>query len=87
MRPRTKFRAGGDRSGVVSWSCGGAFEALEARVLLTGFTWSAEEVYFAELINRARMDPIAEAARLNIDPTSGLSLAETGRIRLLSRLR
>ncbi len=46
-------------------------EPLEPRRLLSAFT--AEEVYLAELINRARTDPQAEALRLGIDLTLGLT--------------
>ncbi|VAX36640.1 hypothetical protein MNBD_PLANCTO03-103, partial [hydrothermal vent metagenome] len=47
-------------------------EALEPRCLLSsGFT--TEEVYFAELVNRARSDPQAEGLRLGIDLTEGLT--------------
>jgi len=49
-------------------------EALEPRALL--FSWTPQEVYFAELINRARANPAAEAARLNLDLTTGLTSAE-----------
>ena len=47
-------------------------EALEARCLLSS-TFTAEEVYFAELVNRARSDPQAEGVRLGIDLTEGLT--------------
>ncbi len=49
-------------------------DALEPRTLL--FAWSPQEVYFAELVNRARANPAAEAARLGIDLTAGLTFAE-----------
>ncbi|MDQ7012439.1 MAG: CAP domain-containing protein [Planctomycetota bacterium] len=48
------------------------FESLEARQLLSG-GMTADEVYLSELINRARMDPAAEAARLGFDLTDGLT--------------
>lgn len=52
-------------------------EPLEPRCLLSGFT--GEEVYFAELVNRARMDPDAESARLGFDLTTGLNADELQR--------
>ncbi len=51
-----------------------SLESLEPRTLL--FAWTAQEVYFAELVNRARANPTAEAARLGIDLTLGLTTAE-----------
>lgn len=50
-------------------------ETLESRQLLSG-TFTAEEVYLAELINRARLDPAVEAARLGMDFSSGLNQGE-----------
>lgn len=52
-------------------------EPLESRLLLTNtvvptVVASANEVYFLELINRARANPTAEAARLGIDLNEGL---------------
>jgi uncharacterized protein YkwD len=49
------------------------FEALEPRTLLA---YSGAEVELAELINRARANPGAEAARLSLDLTVGLTTAE-----------
>lgn len=49
------------------------FESLEGRSL---FSWTSQEVYLLELVNRARYDPLAEAARLGIDLASGLTPAE-----------
>ncbi|MBY0262310.1 MAG: hypothetical protein K2Q20_08185, partial [Phycisphaerales bacterium] len=54
-------------------------EALEPRTLLSS-TFSAQEVYLAELINRARANPQAEATRLGLNLSSGLSIAEQQRI-------
>ncbi len=56
---------------------GARFESLEARSL---FSWSAQEVYLLELVNRARFDPLAESARLGVDLTAGLSAAELFRL-------
>lgn len=53
-------------------------ETLEPRTLL--FAWSAEEVYLSELVNRARANPAAEAQRLGLDLTSGLTSAELARL-------
>jgi uncharacterized protein YkwD len=53
-------------------------ERLEDRALL--FAWSSQEVYFAELVNRARANPQAEAARLGLDLTAGLNGAEIARL-------
>lgn len=47
-------------------------EALEGRCLLSS-VFTAEEVYFSELVNRARSDPQAEGVRLGIDLTDGLT--------------
>lgn len=55
-------------------------EQLEARALLTGFAWTAQEVYLAELVNRARANPLAEGARLGIDLSVGLDSAELARL-------
>ena len=49
-------------------------EPLEPRTLM--FAWSAQEVYFAELVNRARANPAAEAQRLGLDFSAGLNYAE-----------
>lgn len=54
----------------------GMFESLESRQLLTGFSWTANEVYLSELVNRARSNPLAEGARLGIDLTAGLTAGE-----------
>ena len=50
-------------------------ESLEARKLLSS-TFSAQEVYLAELVNRARSDPQAEEARLGFSLTDGLTQEE-----------
>lgn len=55
------------------------FETLERRVVLS-FTWSSEEVYLVELVNRARADPAAEAARTGIDLTADLNANELARL-------
>lgn len=51
-------------------------EELEQRRLLTPFSWSAAEVYFSELVNRARANPAAEAVRLGISLAGGLTSGE-----------
>lgn len=56
-----------------------ALEALEQRSLLTS-VFSAQEVYFLELVNRARANPQAEAQRLNMNLSAGLTLTEASRI-------
>ncbi|MCC6319973.1 MAG: hypothetical protein IT438_00875 [Phycisphaerales bacterium] len=58
---------------------GGAvgLEPLEGRALL--FAWTAQEVYLTELVNRARANPAAEATRLGLDLTAGLSAGEMAR--------
>ena len=48
------------------------FESLEPRRLLSAVP-TAEEVLMVELINRARANPAAEAARLRIDLNEGLN--------------
>jgi hypothetical protein len=54
-------------------------EELEQRIVLSGFSWTSEEVYLAELVNRARANPSAEALRLGIDLTDGLTASELAR--------
>ncbi len=54
-------------------------EALEPRTLLS-FSWSADEVYLAELVNRARANPQAEATRLGLNLSAGLTSAEQARL-------
>ncbi len=51
-----------------------ALEPLESRTLL--YSWTPQEVFFAELINRARANPLAEADRLGLNFATGLSQAE-----------
>lgn len=51
------------------------FESLEPRLVLA-FTWSSEEVYLVELVNRARMDPSSEGLRTGVDLTADLSAGE-----------
>ena len=48
-------------------------EALEARTLRAAVTPTAYEQYMVELINRARMNPAAEAQRYNITINEGLA--------------
>ena len=55
-------------------------ECLEPRVLLSTFSWTAEEVYLLELVNRARANPQAEGLRLGIDLTAGLTSGERDRL-------
>jgi|GEM_PF-1638548 len=55
-----------------------ALEPLEARALFT-FAWSSSEVYLAELVNRARANPAAEATRLGLNLTAGLTAGELAR--------
>ncbi|MBK7404219.1 MAG: hypothetical protein IPJ41_06195 [Phycisphaerales bacterium] len=52
-----------------------SFELLEQRHVLS-FSWSSEEVYLVELVNRARADPQAEALRTGVDLTADLSTDE-----------
>lgn len=54
-------------------------DALEPRTLLTS-VFTAEEVYFAELVNRARANPQAEAVRLGLNFSNGLTIAEQARL-------
>lgn len=55
-------------------------ERLEDRLVMANFAWTAEEVYMLELVNRARANPVAEAARLGVDLTAGLSDLELARL-------
>ncbi len=54
-------------------------EPLEPRQLLA-FSWSAEEVYLLELVNRARVNPMAEGALLGLDLTKDLTDAEIAKL-------
>ncbi|HZW11148.1 MAG TPA: CAP domain-containing protein [Phycisphaerales bacterium] len=56
------------------------FESLEPRLVLADFSWSSEEVYLVELVNRARADPSAEALRTGVDLTAELSAEELERL-------
>lgn len=56
------------------------FEHLEDRLVMANFSWSAEEVYMLELVNRARANPVAEAARLGVDLTAGLTSGELAKL-------
>jgi uncharacterized protein YkwD len=64
-----------DRSGQ-----GSLFESLEPRLVLADFSWTSEEVYLVELVNRARADPSAEALRTGVDLTAELSAEELARL-------
>ncbi len=82
---RTELGAVGRRGGNASrrspgLRAGEAFgvEALEGRVLL--FAWTAQEVYLAELVNRARANPTAEGTRLGLNLAAGLTTAELARL-------
>lgn len=55
-------------------------EPLESRTLLTAFSWTPQEVYLSELVNRARANPLAEGVRLGLDLSLGLSAAEQARL-------
>src|SRR5262245_27110890 len=55
-------------------------EELEARTLMTGFSWTADELYLTELVNRARANPLAEGSRLGIDLSAGLTSQELLRL-------
>lgn len=73
---RFQPRSGAARSLLAGAGSAGAFgcEALEPRALMYAFT--PGEVYLTELINRARTNPMAEAARLGINLNSNLTLGE-----------
>lgn len=47
---------------------------------MLSFSWTPQEVYLAELVNRARANPVAEGVRLGVNLTSGLSSAEQARL-------
>lgn len=66
------------RAGIAGDHAGEMFESLEQRTLL--FAWTPQEVYLAELVNRARANPTAEGTRLGIDLTAGLSGPELARL-------
>ncbi|MCC6677352.1 MAG: hypothetical protein IT436_09425 [Phycisphaerales bacterium] len=51
------------------------FDPLEPRTLLS-FSWSSDEVFLLELVNRARANPQAESQRYAVDLTEGLTEAE-----------
>lgn len=55
-----------------------ALEALEPRVMLSAVHPTGLEQYMLELINLARADPAAYAARLNIDLNEGLTPGAIG---------
>lgn len=55
---------------------GSFFESLERRLVLADFSWTSEEVYLVELVNRARSDPAAEALRIGYDLESELEPGE-----------
>src|SRR5213082_3283362 len=52
------------------------FESIEPRILFAAVTPTNYEQYMVELINRARANPSAEAARLGVDLTVGLRNGE-----------
>ena len=52
-------------------------ESLEPRVLLSGATPTVYDQYLLELVNRARMDPLGEAARYGISLNEGVPPADT----------
>lgn len=56
-------------------NAGVLFESLEERRVLS-FSWSSEEVYLVELVNRARANPQAEALRTGVDLEADLSSGE-----------
>ncbi len=56
------------------------FESLEQRIVLSSFSWTSEEVYLVELVNRARADPAAEAIRTGIDLTADLTAGELAKL-------
>ncbi|TVQ61657.1 MAG: hypothetical protein EA378_07880 [Phycisphaerales bacterium] len=55
-------------------------EALEPRIVLSTFSWTPEEVYMLELVNRARSDPQAEAVLLGLDLAADLTPGEIARL-------
>ena len=52
-------------------------EALEERCLLAASTFSASDQFMLELMNRARANPSAEAARQGIALNQGISGSDT----------
>ncbi|MBL8765212.1 MAG: hypothetical protein JNM07_13185 [Phycisphaerae bacterium] len=68
-----------DAPGCRGFGLDAPMERLEPRALLA-FAWSADEVYLTELVNRARANPQAEAARLGIDLTLNLTAQEVTRL-------
>jgi uncharacterized protein YkwD len=54
---------------------GPAFEALESRALLS-YSWTSQEVYALELVNRARANPQAEGVLYGVDLTQDLTAGE-----------
>lgn len=81
LRSGTQARTGGTPVPLIHHKRGQHFmEALEPRMFLTAFSWTAGEVYLTELVNRARFDPIAEWARTGIDVTAGLNSQELMRL-------
>lgn len=54
-------------------------QSLESRTLLS-FSWSSEEVYALELVNRARANPQAEGVRYGLDLTKDLTPGEISNI-------
>lgn len=62
------------------WGDVGVFEPLEARALLSAFSWTGQEVELAELVNRARANPQAEGQRLGLNLALGLTSQELSRL-------
>jgi hypothetical protein len=62
------------------WGDVGVFEPLEARALLSAFSWTAQEVALSELVNRARANPQAEGQRLGLNLALGLTSQEVSRL-------
>jgi len=54
-----------------------SLEALEPRILLSAAQPTAWDQYLLELVNRARSDPAAEAARFGIDLNEGVAPEDT----------
>jgi len=79
-RSRPTRPAPGDRPATPCPTDTASLETLEPRIVLSAFDWTPEEVLMAELVNRARMDPIAEGQRLGLVLTEGLTPAPLARL-------
>lgn len=55
------------------WAIAAPLDQLEPRLLLSGLDPTVYAQYMLELVNRARANPAAEAARYNIDLNEGLA--------------